>query len=223
MKALIHLVPRAGAGADWEKSVRGVADSLRGRAGDAGLRVNTMLRLAEDPIGRAKSFAGAIEVRGEDARPDAFESLLEGLGDRLEPFAHPDLCTSLLGEDVVFIATEPTPIRYQYLMRRNADFDHAGYLERYREIHSRFGLETPGIDGYTQFHVDASTSRRLAAISGLGIWGVDSVSELHLRSVEHFIGEITKSDIGARAAADEEIFVDRARSADFCSTVEWSA
>ena len=43
---------------------------------------------------------------------------------------------------------------------------------------------TPGIEGYTQFHVDADTSRAAAHAAGLRVWRADSVSELHLASVD---------------------------------------
>jgi len=73
-----------------------------------------------------------------------------------------------------------------------------------------------------QFHVDAAASRRAAGRAGLGVWGVDSVSELHLESIESFLGAISKApDVGREAMADEEIFVDRSNSYDFCSTVAW--
>ena len=118
------------------------------------------------------------------------------------------------------MACGQTPIRYQYLMRRNASFSHQSYLKRYRDVHSRFGIETPGISGYTQFHVDPEASRRVAGSAGFGVWAVDSVSELHLESVETFLAEVSQSAIGAEAMADEEVFVDRANSYDFVSRIE---
>jgi hypothetical protein len=152
----------------------------------------------------------------------AIESLVSGVGDALAAFAHPDLSTLLVGEDVVFSACERAPLRYQYLMRRNASFGHGAYLRRYREIHSQFGLRTPGILGYVQFHVEPEASRRAAEWAGLGVWGVDSVSELHLESLEAFLTAIAKApEVGREAMADEQIFVDRGCSFDFCSTVEW--
>ena len=112
-------------------------------------------------------------------------------------------------------------MRYQYLMRRNASFDHDAYLERYREVHSRFGIETPGILGYVQFHVDPGASQRAAHRAGVGVWAADSVSELHLESHDAFIGQVSKWPGGREAIADEEVFVDRANSFDVCSAVEW--
>lgn len=69
--------------------------------------------------------------------------------------------------------------------------------------------------------MDAEASHRLAREAGVGVWGVDSVSELHLASLERFFEGLKKGDGGAGAIADEEIFVDRGRSWDFCSTVDW--
>ena len=162
----------------------------------------------------------AIELIDAEATAASLANQLQGLDRRLEDLVHVDLSSLLVGEDVVFIACRKTPIRYQYLMRRNASFSHESYLKRYRDVLSRFGIETPGISGYTQFHVDPEASRRAAASAGLGVWAVDSVSELHLESVETFLAEVSQSSIGVEALADEEVFVDRANSYDFVSHIE---
>jgi len=220
MKALIHIVPRAGAEGSFEGHVRQLATELSGRPEAAACEVTAMLRLEKDPLGPRTPYRAALEIRTEAA--GAFESLICDLGSKLEEVAHPDLSSMLIGEDIAFIPCERAPVRYQYLMRRNASFSHAAYLERYREIHSQFGLRTPGILGYVQFHVDSEASRRAAGRAGLGVWGVDSVSELHLESLKSFLAAVTAEPEVARAAgADEEIFVDRRRSFDFCSWVDW--
>jgi hypothetical protein len=124
--------------------------------------------------------------------------------------------------NAVFVASDRAPVRYQYLMRRNDRFDHDGYLTRYREVHSDFGVRTPGKLGYVQFHVDPDASRQGAGSAGLGVWDVDSVSELHLESLEAFLGEVVRWSGGKDAIADEEVFVDRPNSFDFCSRVDWA-
>ena len=55
--------------------------------------------------------------------------------------------------------------------------------------------------------------------AGLAVHAADSVSELQLASLEEFLGAIAGSSIGPEAVADEERFVDRAASLDFCSHV----
>ena len=57
----------------------------------------------------------------------------------------------------------------------------------------------------------------MARAAGLGVTDVDSVSQLYLESQEHFLAAVSNSPIGPKAIADEEKFVDRARSMDFCS------
>ncbi len=220
MKLLSHLVPRSGAEDAFAEQVASLASELVREAAPLGVAVTRMTRLPRDPFGRSTPYRATLELTGEGAEPAAFASLLAGLGERIDPFAHPDLCTALVGADFVFVGPGEAPLRYQSLMRRTARFDHAGSLERYREVHSRFGVETPGIEGYVQFHVDPSASREVALAAGLGCWNVDSVSELHLGSLERFLDEISRSEVGAEAIADEEVFVDRARSLDFCSSVE---
>ena len=222
MKALIHIVPRSGTDVAFAARFATLTAELREQAEPRELAVNAMLRLEEDPFGAHAPYAAALEITGAGSAPEPMAPLLSGLGAQLDAFAHPDASTLLVGEDVVFVPSERTPVRYQYLMRRNGQFSHETYLKRYREIHSQFGLRTPGILGYVQFHVDREASRQLAATAALGVWGVDSVSELHLESIETFIREITGAQVGAEAIADEEIFVDRAHSHDFCASVDWS-
>jgi hypothetical protein len=221
LKALIHLVPRAGSGDMFEARVREVVQRLREAQSPGETDVNLLLRLADDPFGRRTSYRAAIELCGRQASVESLGETTEGVGRLLEDVAHLDLSSLLLGDDNVIVASQRTPVRYQYLMRRNTSFTHDGYLKRYREVHAQFGIDTPGISGYVQFHVDAVASRRAAAAAGFGVWAVDSVSELYLESLETFLGKISRSSIGPAAIADEEIFVDRANSYDLVTHVEW--
>jgi hypothetical protein len=224
VRALTHLVPRAGARDRFGARVAQLVAELRERAAPRGLSVNALRRVERDAFGPRTPFRAALEVAGAEAGADAFDELFAGLGERIDDVTHADLSTLLVGRDVVFVAPPArAPVRYQYLMRRNASFTHETYLERYRTIHSQFGLVTPGILGYVQLHVDLAASRRCAERAGFGVWGVDSVSELHLESQETFLRALAESGFGKEPIADEEIFVDRASSFDLCSTVDWSA
>ena len=221
MRALIQLVPRPAMEQAFDGALRAVARELRERPDAGGLVVNALLRLENDPFGARTPYRGTLEIAGETAGARTLEALAAGLVGRLADVVRADASTLLIGEDRVCTALGRAPVRYQYLMRRNARFTHDAYLERYREIHSRFGLATPGTLGYVQSHVDPVASRNAADRSGLGVWDVDSVSELHLVSLESFLGVVARSPLGAEAIADEEVFVDRANSHDFCSVVEW--
>ncbi len=222
MKALAHLVPQAAAPAAFAQRIRSLTGELREQAGERGVAVNAMQRLEKDLFGTDTPFQAALELTGDGADVATLASLVAGLGKRLDDVADLGSSTLLVGEDVVFVASEPTPVRYQYLMRRNDRFDHADYLTRYRKIHSDFGVRTPGKRGYVQFHVDPEASRQAAGAAGLSVWDVDSVSELHLDSLETFIGEVSHWSGGKEAIADEQVFVDRLRSFDFCSNVDWA-
>jgi hypothetical protein len=222
LRALIHLVPRAGAGDRFGAQVAALVADLRARAASRGLAVNVLHRLEADAFGKRTPFRAGIELAGGEG--GAIEEVVGAdLGAQIEGVAHPDASTLLFGEDVVFVASPRTPVRYQYLMRRNASFTHETYLEYYRTKHSRFGLDTPGALGYVQLHVDPAASRRAAARAGLGVWGFDSVSELYLESQETFLRALAKSGFGKEPIEDEEVFVDRANSLDLCSTVDWGA
>jgi len=218
VKFLSHIAPRARAeDACSEQIALFVGELLDHTAGEA-LTIESLVRLPDDVFGARAPYRATLDLRGDAVTPARLEELLEGLGDRLRDVAHPDLSTALLGEDVVFIEPEPgIEVRYQYLMRRNATYTHAAYVQRYREIHSKFGLRIPGIKGYVQFHVDPAASQRVARTAGFGSFDFDSVSELYLESLGTFVAEVSKSPVGPEAIADEEIFVDRVNSHDFCS------
>lgn len=153
----------------------------------------------------------------ETAEPDRLVAVAEALGDRVDRARS----MAIVGTDVAFITPpQPAPVRYQYLMHRRADFTHEQYLERYRVVHSDFGLRTPNISGYVQLHVDLDASRDLGTATGLRADPCDSMSELHLRSVDHFLAGIAAHpEVGAAAQEDEERFVDRPRSFGFTHRV----
>lgn len=218
MKFLSHIVPRPGAEEACAAQTAICVEQLVKETTDEAIRVESLMRLPEDVFGPKAPYTFTIDLRGADATPDRLCEILRGFGERLHPVAQPDLSTALVGEDVVFIDPGPhTKVRYQYLMRRKASFPHSAYLRRYREIHSQFGLRIPGIQGYVQFHVDPSVSQRVGLAAGLGVSSIDSVSELYLESLDAFLTAVSTSPVGPEAIADEELFVDRQNSHDFCS------
>ena len=224
MKLLVHLAPRRGAEPAVQTRLADLGAEIASRAPSFVASVATLWRVPGDPFGPATPWAGTLEVRGEEgARAPALAALADGLAARFGDGVHADLCTALLGRDRVFIASERAPVRYQYLMRRREGFTHESYLRRYAEVHSRFGFATPAIRGYVQLHVDPEATRAAARAAGFGGWEVDSVSELHMDSLERFLAEIAHSSIGADATADEEVFVDRPNSHAFASQVAWHA
>jgi hypothetical protein len=170
-------------------------------------------RMADGLASPNAPYACGVETAAQSAAE------LAAIVAAVESHIDPSSSVALAGVDFNFVECPPAPIRYQYLMRRRQDYSHADYLERYGDIHSQFGIATPGIEGYTQFHVDLEASAALAKELGLGVADVDSVSELHLASMEKFFGAIADSDIGDAASADEELFVARADSAMYTSVV----
>ena len=199
---MLHLVARDGA--DLGPAVADVPSSL-----------TVMTRDPACFMGAASPFAAAVETT------TGHRNALVELARALVELVDPARSMAIAGTDRVFIEPpEPTPVRYQYLMHRRHDFTHAAYLARYLSIHSDFGLRTPHIEGYVQLHVDLDASRELGLATGLRADPCDSMSELHLRSVEYFLeGIIADSEIGRLAAEDEERFVDRPRSFGFAHRV----
>ena len=223
LKALVHLVPRTRDEASFQDRVRTVAATLRAHPDALGIEVNPMFRVSDDPLGRRTLFRAALELTGEGLSAGTLASLAQGLDREFADLIHPDLSSFLIGEDIAFMSSGKTPLRYQYLMRRRTGLSHAEYLKHYLEVHSEFGLKTPGIVGYLQLHVDLEASRRAAAAAGFGVWSVDSVSQLCFESVEEFIAAVSTSKVGPAAVADERTFVDRSHSFDFISDVEWQS
>ena len=204
-----------------EALLRDEAERLR--AGDReGACVAAFLRLEDDPFSdaptRVRSFDGTLELRWESGNPRAaLASTVEGLAARISDQIHTDLSTALWGRDNVVVPCGKTPFRFQYVMRRRRDKTHAEYLDHYAKIHAQFGRITPGIEGYVQFHVDPESARAAATTAELGGWAADSISQLHLNSVQHFLDEIARWDRNGEAQADEENFVDRMNSVMFTS------
>jgi hypothetical protein len=220
VKHLLLFAARGGAGAELGDAVVAEAQRL---AQTPGVSAVAMRQVADDPFGMAvpgmRPFDATIELRGDD---DAvIRGAIGGLDDRLAALVHVDLSCAIAGVDNVEIACAPTPVRYQYVMRRKAGTTHEQYLDHYVNRHARFGHITPGIEGYTQFHVDATTSAAAAAAAGVGLWRADSVSELHLASVEKFMTGLMSSNPADDAGEDEERFVDRRNSVMFTSDVLW--
>lgn len=215
MKLLAELAPVEGSEPALAERLREVARAL---AADSRLEVASLRRLERDPFGSRTRWRAALELRGHEAELIAS---VGGLAARLGPALDAEASTVLVGEEHVLVGSARAPVRYQYVMRRRADFSHAAYLQRYLEGHAQFGVRTPGILGYVQVHLDPALSGRAARAAGLSAYAADSVSELQLASLDAFLRAIAGSSIGAEAGADEEQFVDRAHSLDFCSHVTW--
>ena len=185
-------------------------------------RVSVLVQLEGDlfPLANplCRPFEAVLEVQRaglDDAAP-----ILDGLDEVVPAFGeliHSDLSGVLVGWPQEIIPCEHTPVRYLYVMRRKAGTSRQRYLDYYFHRHSAFGFKTPAIDGYTQFHVDPESSAAAAARLGLGTHGADSVSELHLPSLEGFMAAIGDGRLGAEALADELTFVDRDNSVSFCT------
>jgi hypothetical protein len=219
MKLLLLIAARGGAGDELTTTL--LAEAVR--LGEHGATsVCAMRQIPNDPFGSAvpcmRPFDASIDARFDSI--EAAGAAIDGLSERIASVAHLDLSGAFGGEDHVVIDCAPTPVRYQYLMRRKIHTSHDAYLDHYIENHAKFGLRTPGIEGYVQFHIDAASSRALATIADLGLWAADSVSELHVASVSTMLeGFASAPTLGDDAGADEETFVDRANSVMFTSDV----
>ncbi len=218
-KLVLLLAARGGVSrGELETLLRDEAKQLRAELPEGG-GVAAFLRVEDDPFAgaptRVRAFEGTLELRCDAG--DALGSAVAGFGSRVADRVHTDLSAALCGTDATVVPCNPTPFRFQYVMRRRRDKTHAEYLDHYMKIHAEFGRITPGIEGYVQFHVDPDAARAAAATAELGGWSADSISELHLGSVQGFMDEIAHWSLNGEAQADEENFVDRMNSVMFTS------
>ncbi len=124
----------------------------------------------------------------------------------------------VLGYSRTFQESGEKPVRYHYLMYRRTDFSRADYLDYYVHSHSRFGLASPLAD-YYQNYLDQDGGRELAQLFGLNVLEADSISELRFDSVENYLYSDIIREIGPKASADEELFVNRPRCQSFSMDV----
>lgn len=218
----VLLAARGGCTAELAAVAAGVAgDAARTLGDDA--RVILLTEIDDDPFPAAnplcRPFEVVLEVQAAtDVGVGSMVGALGDLGARVAEHAHLDLSGAVVGAPQAIIPTDPTPLRYLYFMRRKAHTTRDAYLDYYFHQHSRFGFRTPNIAGYTQLHVDPEESAIAARHLGLGSTVCDSVSELHLESLEAFFAGIGDGRLGEEAGADEETFVDRANSVSICTT-----
>ena len=220
----VHLAARGGCRVELAEAVREIGQAAAGTLGDTA-RVTLLIEIDDDPFPSANPLCRPFDVVLEIEAPEAIgaDALLDPLSDMhslVVDLAHLDLSGAFVGSPQAIIECDSPPLRYLYLMRRRAHTTHAAYIDYYFHSHSRFGFATPNIAGYTQFHVDDIASASAASRLGLGSTVVDSVSELSLESLELFFAGIGDGRLGAEAAEDEALFVDRDNSVSFVCTSE---
>jgi len=217
----LFLAARDGCRAELGEATLAAAAGVTERAGPA-VRVITMVELDEDPFPasnpRARPFEVVLEVQAAGVPTESLVATLEGVPTGLGALAQLDLSAVVVGAPWFAVPCPPTPLRYLYLMRRKAGTTHEQYLDHYVTRHSLFGIATPGIAGYTQVHADLPASAGAAHRLGVGGWAVDSVSELHMRSLEEFFAAVSTWSGASEAPLDELNFVDRANSVSCCTT-----
>jgi hypothetical protein len=224
VRVQLLLAARGGCRDELSDAASAVAEVAAQSLGDDG-RVILLTQIENDPFPSAnplcRPFEAVLELQAAvKVGVERLSAAVDGIGDRLAEVIHTDLSGVLVGAPQAIIECAPTPLRYLYLMRRRAHTTRASYFDYYFHQHSRFGFATPNIAGYTQFHVDTAASQSVARQLGLGSTVVDSVSELHIDSLESFFAGIGDGRLGAEAAADETRFVDRENSVSFCTVTK---
>ena len=215
---LLHLTAQSGQKPGLSSQLVELAREWCQRLEGESISVTVMVAREEDPFcmagdaSPARAFDASIEVELEAAEAQGqFEDLSRGFGSRFGAWVEPSLSVAQVGLKKIFKPCDPTPVRYQYCMKRRDDLSAEAYLRHYAEVHSQFGLMMEGIQGYTQVHLEPQATARVMDLSGLSFRHFSSVSVLHLASVSDFL-EGARANSASGFAEDEEKFVDRPQS-----------
>lgn len=216
-KALLHFVARSTRKNALCDSLCTLADTV---ASNNDLRVTVMSAHSEDSMCGSGdmqklpyAFDASLELlANDDIKADLLRAVLSENLDTLSDDVHLDLSAAMLGDNKIFVESQPTPIRFQYCMRRRSDFSNARYRQYYEQEHAKFGIGMHGIQGYVQFHNDMDAGQSLAKACGFGVHSIDSVSELHIADMDTFFTGMAKGIDAGNPGEDEDLFVDRRRS-----------
>ena len=222
-KLMILVAAREGA-TDLVPRLEVEADHLKNALTGWEARSAIMLRIADDPFEQQykgpRAYDAVLEIVADGGEvPVPYGKAVAGLGERLGDIIHPDLSGALVGTLRRVTGDGAGPVRFLYLMRHKIGSSHAQYAEHWGGPHAEFGRKTAGILGYDQFHVDPEASRAAVLLAGLGLWRVDGVAELHMRSLQEFFDAAVGSEVGNAAIEDEKTFVDGANSVGFATEV----
>ncbi len=196
---------------------------LRSGSGAPPARVRGMVRLPDDPFAAQypilRPFDAVIEYEGS-SRPGPFEAWLEGLAGRFEDLIHADLSGVVSGEARLISGSAGGPVRFLYFIRRKSGMTRESFSRYWGEEHAKFGMQmSAGILGYEQLHASQGSSRAAAGRAGFGVSAIDGVAILHLKSVEVFLAESSRSSVGVQAIEDERNFVDGRNSVGMSMSV----
>ena len=216
-KALLHFVARHSRKNALCDSLCSLADNLASnddhRATILSAHLEDTLRGSGDMQKLPFAFDASLELLANgNIDTDHLHTVLSQSMETLNENAHLDLSAAMLGNNKVFVESKATPIRFQYCMRRRADFSNARYRQYYEQEHAKFGIGMHGIEGYVQFHADMDAGRSLAKAHGFGVHSIDSVSELHIADMDTFFTGMAKGIDAGNPGEDEDLFVDRRRS-----------
>ena len=223
-KALLFLKASDGNATALLSAVQSFAETAFAANPHGGSTLQVMASLEDDPLcnrPRPDHLADVtVEVKTQSGQPLAPALVVwDGLADQLDECVDAGQSLALVMDEHRWRPSPPQPIYYHYLMVRRADFSPADYSDYYLHYHKRFGMITPGIEGYSQNIIDQPSSKNLCRKAGLGFYEVTSISEMQMRDIDTFLRSPAMAEIGPEAGEDETRFVDRAASVMFCSSV----
>ena len=175
----------------------------------------TLQKIGAGAFDAAEPLDAQFEIISTHADPAALVPLADALRESLAGLVDPARSVALAGQELQ-VSTGDGLLLVTIANRRLPQFDHAGFIDYWRNNHSEFaqGNVPPEVGlGYRQFHTDEAATQDLLAITGFAIGDFDGAAECHYRDADGVKMLMGMEDVVARATEDERRFVDHARCA----------
>ena len=177
--------------------------------------VRALLRVADDPTRQdvragdaAPSFEAALEIATDEGAGEAIAAAMSALGD-----VDPSAAVIVAGDaHHVVSAQGERKLVLMLALRRPQHMTLAECHDYWLHNHSRLARSIPGLSAYRQLHSRPDRSDALAREAAMSA-GYDGAASTEFGSVAEFAAVMAQPEITADAYADEQKFVDHARSA----------
>ncbi|WP_156678770.1 EthD domain-containing protein [Sphingomonas profundi] len=192
-----------------------LAGRTRGVEGAAVLRALPRGILGESPQGGAGGARApvdaVVEISGDEGTTwDGLAAPLAGLGDAIDALVDSDRCGVIAGLEH-HVMPGDDPIALICPLTRVAALDRAGFQDYWLNRHADFGRRDPAAR-YRQLHQDTAAAALVAAVTGLPPSSYDGTAEAYFGDVAELAAKLASPEIAQEAFADEQRFIDHARS-----------
>jgi EthD domain-containing protein len=164
------------------------------------------------PVGDG-DLAGDGDLPAGDG--DLLTGAVRGIAADLGPLIDPARSAALAGAEHVIVPGEQ-PLMLAMAIRRLPSLTHEQYVGHWSTAHAELGRAVPGSQGYRQVRAVAPLSRQVAAAAGVGVADLDGVALAYYADEQAFFAIMGNAEVTGPLLADEQTFIDHARSALVC-------